>query len=525
MRKLKLQTSNLTNRFVFFRSRRVRPLCAFVLLLSAVLILSKASAQQVAPTGKLQTPTPFRVGERLTYNISFEKFKNAAYAETYVVSRGKLGERDAVEIQSKIKTMDFVSAAYYVFDETRTTYADATSGLPLYIRKISNSGVLPKETTSNFMIVPTANFDWLTLLYQARNAGGTGNFSMQEDDKTYVVSLVGGVGSEKIKTDAGEFETTVSTVQSPFLLEKGLTDFRINFSTDEARIPVSIRFKTAKGEFQAVIAGIQMLEPEAAVASAAVTPTPLITPRPLPTPKPLATPAPYVNNQPLSADYPFKLGETLEYQISNNGQMLGMIMLQVKERKLVANEDSLLLTATVTASSPGQQILHLNDTITAQVNPDTLAPRQISLRFSGLFANYNQTTQFDQKTGSATINGTERVEVPVGTHSILSLAYALRSFNLKPSKDSSNPVNDTRVAVLLGSSANVFYLRPSTVNIINLKNENLAAQLISITTGNPQIDALNLRLWLSTDDKRLPLRFTLGSYQADLISEKIITPQ
>jgi hypothetical protein len=53
----------------------------------------------------------------------------------------------------------------------------------------------------------------------------------------------------------------------------------------------------------------------------------------------------------------------------------------------------------------------------------------------------------------------------------------------------------------------------------------VAAQLISVTTGNPQIDALNLRLWLSTDDKRLPLRFTLGGYQADLITETNVQPK
>ncbi|HEY0427562.1 MAG TPA: DUF3108 domain-containing protein [Pyrinomonadaceae bacterium] len=518
MRKLKLQTSNLKYKSVFLR-KRLRPICFLIFLFSAVLILNTVSAQ-VAPVAKQLPPTPFRIGERLTYNISFEKFKNAAYAETYVVSRGKLGERDAVELQSKIKTNDFVSAAFYLLDEARTTYAAADTGMPLYVRKTSNASVLPKETVSNFTVTPATSFDWLTLLYQVRNAGGVGNFSMLEDEKVYSVSFVS-AGNEKLKTDAGEFETSISTAQSQFFVEKGITDFRINFSADEARIPILIRFKTAKGEFRAELASIQMLEPDTSV----VSPTPTQTPRPQATPKPAATPAPYVENQPLASDLPFKLGETLEYQISNNGQMLGMITLQAKERKLFMGEDSLLLTAIVTGTQPNQQILRLNDTITAQVNPETLAPRQITLQFSSMFAAYSQVTQFDQKTGAATFNGSNRIEIPVGTHSILSLVYALRSFNLKPSKDPSNPVNDTRVAVFLGTGATVFYLRPASVNIINLKNENVAAQFISVTTGNPQIDNLNLRLWLSTDDKRLPLRFTLGTYQADLITEKIIVPR
>lgn len=518
MRKLKLQTSNLIDKSVFSRAH-VRSLCFLVFLFSAAIILNTVSAQ-VATVAKPPSPTLFRIGERLTYNISFEKFKNAAYAEFYVVSRGKVGERDAVELQSKVKTVEFVSAAFYLLDETRTTYAAADTGLPLYIRKTSNASVLPKETVSNFMIAPTASFDWLTLIYQIRNAGGVGNFSMQEDEKIYNVGLLG-AGNEKVKTDAGEFETSVSTLQSQFFTEKGITDFRINFTSDEARIPVLIRFKTSKGEFRGEISSIQMLGPEVSINA---TPTPIQTPRPQVTPKIVTTPTPYIQNLPLSADLPFALGETLEYQVSNNGQMLGMITIQAKERKFFAGEDNLLLTAIVTGTQPNQQILNLNDSINAQVNPETLAPKQITLKFSGLFAAYNQITLFDQKSGSATLNGTNRIEIPVGTHSILSLVYAIRSFNLKPSKDPNNPVNDTRVAVLLGTSPSVFYLRPSNANIINLKNENVAAQLVSVTTGNPQIDALNLRLWLSTDDKRLPLRFTLGSYQADLISEKMIPP-
>ncbi len=105
------------------------------------------------------------------------------------------------------------------------------------------------------------------------------------------------------------------------------------------------------------------------------------------------------------------------------------------------------------------------------------------------------------------------------------MIYAIRSFNLKPSKDEKNPVNDTRVAVFLGSDANVFVLRPSNAEIINLKGDKISAQLISVATGDPQIDSLNLRLWLGLDDKRVPLRFTLGSYQADLVTEKQNPPK
>ncbi len=518
MKQIGLKTPNLKNKSLVFR---IRLICLVFLAFSSSLVFNRALAQDNSAV-KALPPTPFRIGERITYNVSFDRFKNAAYAETYVVSRGKIGDKDVVELRSKLRTSEFVSAAFYLVDESRTTYASAETGLPLYIRKISNAGVLPTETINNYLVTPTFNFDWLTLIYRARNAGGTGVFTLQEDERIYSVGMQSS-SAEKVRSDVGDFETNLSTVQSEFFVEKGITDFRINFSADEARLPVLIRFKTAKGEFRAEIAGVQLIEPE----TTEPTPTQTQTPRPQVTPKPVVTPTPYVNNQTLSAELPFVLGETLEYQVSANGKTLGIVTLQAKERKQFGVEDSLLFSAAVTGTQPGQTFLNLNDNITAKVNPETLVPMQIILKFGGANAAYNQTAVFDQKRGSALTDGVNRFDIPIGTHSLLSLAYAIRSFNLKPSKDANNPVNDTRVAVFFNSGAVVFYLRPSDAEIINLKGEKTAAQLISITTmgENSQVDALSPRLWLSTDERRIPLRLTLGVYQADLISDRLIPPK
>jgi hypothetical protein len=52
-----------------------------------------------------------------------------------------------------------VSAAFYLLDESRTTFASAETGLPLYIRKIFNATVSPKETINNYTVSPTINYD------------------------------------------------------------------------------------------------------------------------------------------------------------------------------------------------------------------------------------------------------------------------------------------------------------------------------------------------------------------------------
>ena len=523
MNSTNLQFINLKKLSVF-SGAYLRLIFSFILLavLGTTLFFNfqPAAAQDQARAQTL-SPTPFRIGERLTYNVTFENFNNAAYAEIYAVSRGKLGEKDAVELRSRIKTNELVSA-FYLIDESRTTYAASDSGLPLYVRRVSNAGVTPKETISNYTVNSTAYNDLLTMIYQARNAGGVGAFSFQEDDRIYNVLFQASGKTERIKTDAGEFETNVSAVQSEYLTEKGITNLRVNFSVDTARIPALIRFRTAKGDFRADLASIQTIEPEPLGEPTA---TPIQTPRPTATPKPSVTPTPYVENEPLAADLPFRLGETLEYQLSNNGQMLGFITLQAKERKQFSGQDSLLLTAIVTGTQPNNQIFRLNDSIQAQVNPLSLAPQEIQIKLTGALKEFSQQTSFDQRTGRATSNKKNSIDIPVGTHSILSLAYAIRSFNLKPSKDLTNPVNDTRVAVFLDTQAYVFTLRPLNADIINLKGERVSAQMISITTGNPAIDQYNLRLWLSNDDKRLPLRLMFGTYQADLVSEKSISPK
>lgn len=360
------------------------------------------------------------------------------------------------------------------------------------------------------------------MIYRIRHAPGPGTLTLQENDKTYNVTFQT-IGNERVKTDAGEFDTAIVAVQSDYLTENGLKDLRINLSTDEAKIPATIRFKTAKGEFRASVASIQNHEPQ--VEPQPTPPVVIKTSRPLPSPTPSPTPRAYVDNQPLPADLSFELGESLEYRVSSGGQPIATFTLQAKERKQFQAADSLLLTATVTGIEPGNQLFNLNDSVKAHVNPETLGPRQIDINFTGALSSLNQTVMFDEKTTIITFKGAGQVESPVGTHSLLSLIYAIRSFNLKPSKDTFNPINDTRVAVFWENKPYIFTLRPSPAELITLQGEKASAQLISINTGHAQLDALNIKVWLANDNRRLPLRFSAGTYQADLISEKNLLPR
>ncbi|MFZ1702326.1 MAG: DUF3108 domain-containing protein [Pyrinomonadaceae bacterium] len=454
----------------------------------------------------------FRIGEKLSYSVSFGKFQNAGYAETFVVSSGKIAGKDAVEIRSKIKTLELVSAAFFQFDESRTVYAAPDTCLPLYVRTNSNNSVIPKETIRDHLSLPSSDFDLLTLIFKARDAGGVGTYPLLENDNLYNVTFVPTV-AEKVKTQVGDFDTQVSTVQSDFLVEHDIKDLRINFSTDEFRVPVLIRFKTGKGEFKATLAGIVLPEPETPTPTATPTASPVATPPPV---KPTPTPDTYVENRPLSPELGFQIGESLDYRISSAGQSMGVLTLSVPARKRINNLDTLFLTATVTAVEPGATQLRLGDSVTAQVDPETLATTAFEAKLSTLFPGLNPSAAFDFRTGTIKFGANESVDAPIGTYSVLSMIYAMRSFNLKPSKNASNPVNDTRVAVFWDSMIYIFTLRPSEAGEITLNGQPTPSQLITINSGNKPLDQLAPKVWLSPE-QRVPLRFSLGAYQADLI--------
>ena len=453
-----------------------------------------------------------RVGERITYSVSMGRFSNVAFGELYTVSRGRLADRDAVELRARFKTLDFASAAFYLLDETRTAFADPVSLAPLYVELEDNTAAVPRLTIANYLTAPPAGFDLVTLIYKTRQAGGTGTFSLIDSGKQYPV-IAHVVGAERIKTEAGEFDTSIASIESDYFANNGIRDVRLNLSADEHRMPVALRFKTSKGEFKALASSIQLIEQEIEKPPVAIQ-----GPLPTPAPRPPATPLPYVNDQALASELAFDLGETLHYRVTAAGAPIGSFVVEAKERRQVDGRDTLLLRAQATGTEPNNTVFAVKDSITAQVNPDTLAPRWSEIRFTGPLSVYNQTAQFDPGTGAITFNGTSRVDAPIGTHTLLSLFYAVRSFNLRPGKDQKNPINDTRVAVFWENQPYIFTLRPSGTEIITVQGRRFAAQMVSINTQNTVLDRLNPRIWLGNDVHRLPLKIALGIYEAELVS-------
>lgn len=449
-----------------------------------------------------------RTGEKFSYTLSFGPSENAGVADIGVSSAGKLEGRDAFELRANIKTVELVSAAFIKLDETRTTYVDALTGLPLYSSKVDRTGPLPLSTSYSFLKEAGLDHDILSLIYAIRNAGGSGSFTVREGSTVHSV-IVQSAGSIRSWTPLGIFDTVMARIESDLFASRGITDLAIHFSADERMIPVVIRCRTERGQFRAILSAIT--EPSVETTPA---PTPVIVPVPTPTPRPTPSPAAYIPDQPLLSELGFELGENTEYRVFYGGRPAGRIRLSAERRDRIDNIDTLVLRASVTGVEPNNPGLRMGDNAVAFVDPDTLATRRLESKFDSTFAGLNQTVQFDAVSGKAAF-GKETADIPLGTHSFISLLYAMRSFNLKPSKDAGNPVNDTRVAVFWENRAHIFTLRPSMPEVITINGEKVAAQLITIQTGIPQLDALQIKVWLAAQS-RVPLRFLAGQYQADI---------
>jgi hypothetical protein len=115
------------------------------------------------------TENGYRIGEKLTYNVSFGQLQNVAFAELYTVSRGKLSGRDAIEVRGRLKTLELVGAQIFSVDESRTTFVAPETGLPLFIGRTNFSSASPQETTESFLNSPSSSLDLITLIGKIRD--------------------------------------------------------------------------------------------------------------------------------------------------------------------------------------------------------------------------------------------------------------------------------------------------------------------------------------------------------------------
>lgn len=499
-------------------------LTTLLLLLSIPAAAQRAEVADTVPFAQ----SPYRVGERLTYHVTYSSFINAAHIELLIAARGTFFNRDALQLRAHVETTGVVNAALYSINNDYTSYVDPNTGLPFRTQQVIREGGRTSDSSSEYnqpvgtVAIPSklrlgefpGTYDFLSTIYRLRaltlTPGSVYYFTARNDLDQYAVEFRV-TGQQLIKTNVGSFNTIVTQLRVPKNSEANAYRVRIYFSDDERHVPVLLTARHSSGEIRIELAGSELLEQAQQPAVSVVAPQ--NTPRPIPPPGSTVIVA--AGNTTFPGELPFKAGEQLNFKVSIGGspQAVGTIALQARARSRYFNRDGIQLGMRAQTTAAAQRLYFVNDQINSYVDPNTLLPFRTELQLVEGRDRTNQILTIDQDRGNVMTDKGTRIEIPVGTHDMLSVIYALRSFNLAPPRRNA-------VSILINNRPRTLFITSLKRETIDLGGQKIAALQLSLTTDDQQGDRLGLRLWVSEDNRRLPLRIAattpLGPVRADL---------
>lgn len=475
---------------------------------------------QDGPAALPFSSAPYKVGERLTYIVSYSNFPAAAHLEVQVVSRGSFFGREAIQLHAHVETTEVINVALLAINNDYTTFIDPGTGLPFRSQLVVKDAINSTDSFHEFnqaagtaaipakqLVVPGLH-DYWSALYRARalplSDGAVYNFAVRGDSEEYQVELRV-TGRQVAKTNVGSFSTIVTEVRVPN--NARLRNIKALFSDDERHVPVLVTAKIRDGELRVELAGSAIVEPPAIIATPPPKTGPTLPPKMAPT-----NPAPVRDE-----NWPFTVGEQLNYQVflANSTAPAGIATFQVKGRSKYFDRDGLLLTVKAQTTGAAARVFVANDQINTYVDPKALLPYRTEISLVEGKRRKNQTLTINQDRGAITSDGGQRIDIPIGTHDYLSFFYALRTFNLGPSRRNA-------ISMLVENVAKTLVISSGKREVIQLGEQKIVAIPLTLTTpDDPQNDKYQLRIWVSDDNRRLPLRITanteLGALRADLV--------
>ena len=458
--------------------------------------------------------SPYRVGERLTYNVSFSNFPSAAHVQLEVASRGMHFGRDAIQLRAHVETTGVVNVALFAINNDYLTYIDPETGLPFRSEQTARDAIESAGSVADFN-PPAGNeaippkqkgfpgtYDFVSAFYRARAlplaTGGVYNFAVRGDGGEYQAELRV-TGREIIRTNVGSFPTIVTQIKVNSSVIKNI---KVYFSDDAGHVPVLLTGRLNSGELRAELAGSELIKPPEEKPK----PTPTIVVAPAPANPP---PPPRLEN------VPFTLGEQLNYQVFIGGgnTALGLASFQVRGRARYFERDGLFLSVVAQTTNAAAQLFTARDQVDSYVDPKGMLPYRTVLNLQEGRRRLIETLTLNQEAGSATSDKGTKIDMPVGTHDYVSFFYTLRTLNLTPTKKSA-------VSVLVENEPKTIFVDAIKREMIQLGDRTLPAIALTLTTDDPEPDKYRLRMWVSDDSRRLPLRFActtrLGPLRADL---------
>ena len=490
------------------------PFVSILTILFLALVFPLLAQQSEAVTPLALAQSPYRVGERLTYNVSFSNFPSAAHVEVEVVSHAVHFGRDAIELRAHVETTGVVNVALFAINNDYLTFIEPESGLPFRAEESVRDAIKSSDSVQDFN-QPAGNeaippkqkgfpgtYDFLSAFYRARalplNDGGVYNFTVRGEGADYQAELKV-TGREVIRTNVGSFPAIVTQIK---VSNSPLRSLKVYFSDDAGHVPVLVVARLSAGELRAELAGSELIKPP----TETPTPTPPIVAAPVPTP---AAPAPWNTN------FPFTPSEQLNYQVFIGGSNtpLGLVSFSVRGRSRFFDRDGLYLTVSAQTTGAASRIFVAKDQIDSYVDPKSLLPYKTVMNLAEGSRRLNEILTINQETGVVTSDKGNRIDVPVGTHDYVSFFYVIRTFTPVAGKKNA-------ITMLVENQPKTIFIDPLARESIQLGSRRVQAIPLKLTTDDPEPDKYQFRMWLSADHQRLPLRITcntkLGPLRADL---------
>lgn len=504
-------------------NRRLKLPAACLLLVLGAFVLS-FSAQQT--DDRPFSPAPYRIGERLTYNISFSNFISAAHVQIHVASRGIFFGRDSIQLKGHVETNGVVNAALFALNNDYVTYIDPLTGTPFRAEQTVREPSRTADTATDFAQpadtapIPAKSmgeipgtYDFLSAVYRLRalplTSGFSYSLSVRNENQNYRIE-VRATGKDMIKTNVGSFSTIVSQVRVRNESVGGSYSLTAYFSDDQRHLPVLIITRLSAGEIRAELAASDFVAPPA--------PSPTPVPTPVagtpPTRPPVTIPRTPVGEDD-TGDLPFKVGEQLNYQIfiPNIPSVAATATFHVRARSKFFEHDGFQFTVNAQTSNALQKLFVASEVMSSYVDPKSLLPFRSELTSNEGRRRYVNKLTINQDYGTATTESGERIEIPIGTHDYLSYFYLVRTFNLSPPKRNA-------ISILVNNKPKTLYITALKRENLQIGSQTIPAIQISLTTDDADGDKYQLRGWISDDKRRLPLRLTavteIGPVRADL---------
>jgi hypothetical protein len=512
-----LYHANVHPRVAF--SRTLTSLAALVLVLTGVIAQEKPEV-----TSAPFNPAAYRVGERLTYNVSFAQFTSAGHVELFVAGRGRYFDRDGIQLRAHVETSGAVNAALLAINNDYTTYVDAATGLPYRSQQVVRDAGRTVEASSDYnqpagtQAIPPklhagefpGTFELLSAVYRLRamplSEGVSYSTTVRNESQDYQAN-VRVTGRALIKTNVGSFNALVARVD---IKNAPLSNVRVYLSEDEWHVPVLLTAKLREGEMRAELAASELSAPAAPSATASPSPVSPNTNNPNTTTTSTTT---TTSSPPLNL--PFKVGEQLNYAVylGTSDQPVGSISFGVTARGRYFNRDGLLFTVTAQTSGAGARAYFVNDKILSYVDPETLLPFRTEMNLAEGTWRTTRGYTVDQDRGAVTTDARQRVEIPVGTHDLISLVYAIRTFDLSPPKRNA-------ISILAIDQTRTLFITSQRRETLEIGGQQIPSFLLTLTSDDGTADRLQLRMWVGDDSRHLPLRIAamtpLGPVRADL---------